>query len=42
MACDCGWDKKVSEYRRMFTLRYVVKKDCIQSVLSLFPSAEMG
>ncbi len=42
MVCSLGWDKKVSEYQRMFTLKYVVKNDCIQSILSLLPSAEMG
>ncbi len=42
IVCSLCWDKKVSEYRRMFTLKYVVKNDCVQSILSLFPSAEMG
>ena len=34
-------DKKVSEYRRMFTLRSVMKNDCIQSILSLLSFAKM-
>jgi len=34
MACRLGLDKKVSEYRRIFTLKYVVgnglhARDCI-------------
>ena len=42
MACGCGLDKKVSEYRRMFTLRSVMKNDCVQSIISLLSFAEMG
>ena len=42
IACSFGQDKKVSEYRRMFTLESVMKNDCIQSILSLLSFAEMG
>ena len=42
MVCSLGWDKKVSEYRRMFTLKYVVKKDCMQCIISLFLSVKWG
>ena len=42
MVCSLGLDKKVSEYRRMFTLKYVVKKDCMQCIISLFLSVKWG
>ncbi len=42
MVCSLGLDKKVSEYRRMFTLKYVVKKDCMLGIISLFLSVKWG
>ena len=42
MVCSLGYDKKVSEYRRMFTLGSVMKNDCIQSIISLFLSVKWG
>ena len=42
IVCSRCLDKKVSEYRRMFTLRSVMKNDCVQSIISLLSFTEMG
>jgi glutamyl/glutaminyl-tRNA synthetase len=41
MVCSLGLDKKVSEYRRMFTLKSVLKNDYLQGITHVVRGADL-